>query len=302
MNRFKVLFAFACLCLLSLTPGFSQSRRAAYDSLIVGDRITPAVSSVMMPRSYTEIILNNSLLTANQFYASNGDVYAFPGGGKRDSYFFNTLQVTRGLSSSGRLNMGIDISYRTGRTDSDPESSPSKVFGNNSDGLVKYERALTSVGLRARYVPFAKLRNLVVQHTFFIPVSAGSQESTFLGDSRYALSSQLLYNHFVGRKMFLFGQLDLFVRLKEGVQETDYTVPLNIFAAYLASKQFLPFVQVGTSRSWFEGFTASSYTFGADVQYQFTSMFNVNFFYNDVFAGKNYSDWRSFNLGVRGVF
>jgi hypothetical protein len=176
------------------------------------------------------------------------------------------------------------------------------VFGSNSDGLVKYERALTSIGLRTRYIPFAKIRNLVVQHTFFIPVSAGSQESTFLGDSRYALNSQLLYNHFIGRKTFLFGQLDVFVRLEEGVQKTDYTVPLNLFAAYLATEHFIPFVQIGTSRSWFEGLTASSYTYGAGIQYQFTTMFNINLFYNNVFAGKNYSDWTSLNLGVRGVF
>lgn len=303
MNHLKVVVALVYLCLLSeLTPALAQSRRSIYDSLIVGDRITPAVSSVMMPKGYLEVILNNSLLTANQFFASDGDQYSFPGGGKRDSYFFNTLQLTRGLSSSGRFNAGIDISYRTGRTDSDPESSPTKVLGNSSDGLIRYERAFTSIGVRTRYIPFANIRNLVVQHTFYIPISGGSQESTFLGDSRYALNSQLLFNQFIGRKTFLLSQLDFFVRLEEGMQKTDYTVPLNIFAAYLVTKSILPFVQLGASRSWFEGFTTASYTYGAGLQYQFTTMFNINFFYNDVFAGKNYSDWKGFNLGVRGVF
>jgi hypothetical protein len=303
MKRLTVAVALAWFCLLSqLTPSFAQSRRSMYDSLIVGDRITPAVSSVMMPKSYTEVIINNSLLTSNQFFASDANLYSFPGGGKRDSYFFNSLQITRGLSGSGRFNAGIDISYRTARTDSDPKSSPTKVFGSSSNGLIRYERAFTSVGLRTRYIPFAKVRNLVVQHTFYIPISAGSQESTFLGDSRYALNSQLLYNQLLGRKTFLFGQLDLLVRLKQGLQQTDYTVPVNIFAAYLLSKHILPFVQLGTSRSWLEGFSTTSYTYGAGIQYQFTTMFSVNFFYNDVFAGKNYSDWQNFNLAVRGVF
>jgi len=299
----KVIFAFVCLCLIGeFTPALAQSRRAAYDSLIVGDRITPAVSSVMMPKSYTEVILSNSLLTSNQFFASDGSLYSFPGGGQRDSYFFNTLQVTHGLSPSGRFNAGIDLSYRTGRIDSDPESSPMKVFGSSSDGLIQYERAFTSVGLRARYIPFAKIRSLVIQHTFYIPINGGGQESIFLGDSRYALNSQLLFNKFLGRKTFLFGQLDLYVRFKDALYKTDYTVPLNIFGGYLVTKHILPFVQLGTSRTWLEGFNTSSYTYGAGVQYQFTSMFNINFFYNDVFAGKNYSDWQTFNLGVRGVF
>jgi hypothetical protein len=299
----KVVLAFVCLCLISEhTPALAQSRRAAYDSLIVGDRITPAVSSVMLPTGYTEVIVNNLLLTSNQFFASDRNLYSFPGGGKRDSYFFNTLQVTHGLSSSGRFNAGVDLSYRTGRIDRDPESSPTKVLGSSSYGLIQYERAFTSVGLRARYIPFAKIRSLVVQHTFYIPISRGSQESTFLGDSRYALNSQLLFNQFLGRKTFLFGQLDLYVRLKDDFQETDYTIPLNLFAGYLVSKHFLPFVQLGTSRTWLEGFNTSSYTYGAGLQYQFTTMFNINVFYNDVFSGKNYSDWKSFNLGIRGVF
>jgi hypothetical protein len=295
----KSIFISALLLLYAFTAVLAQSRRATYDSLIVGDRITPAVSAVMMPKSYTEVILNNSLLTANTFFDSNGDEYSL---GRRSSYFFNTLQITHGMSSSGRFNVGIDVSYRTGRSDSDPESSPMKVLGNSSEGLITYERAFTSVGLRARYIPFAKIPNLVVQHTFYIPISAGSQESTFLGDSRYALNTQLLYNQLLGRKMFLFGQLDLFVRLKEGSQETDYTVPLNIFASYLLTRHLFPFVQLGMSRSWFENVDAASYTYGAGLQYQFTTMFNINFFYNDVFAGKNSSEWQTLNLTVRAVF
>jgi len=295
----KPIFIAALLLLCALTTALAQSRRSTYDSLIVGDRITPAVSSVMMPKSYTEVILYNSLLTTNKFFDSDGDLKSFPG---RSSYFFNTLQITHGISSSGRFNVGIDISYRTGRSDSDPESSPMKVFGNSSDGLINYERAFTSIGLRARYVPFAKIPNLVVQHTFYVPISAESQESNFLGDGRYALNSQLLYNQLLGRKMFLFGQLDLFVRLKEGNQETDYTVPLNIFATYLLTKNLFPFVQLGTSRSWTADLTTASYTYGAGVQYQFTTMFNINFFYSDVFAGKTYSQWKTFNLGIRRVF
>src|SRR5689334_13335706 len=146
----KLVFISALLISCVATTVHAQSRRSRYDSLLVGDRITPAVSSVMMPKSYTEVILYNSLLTANKFFSSNGDLFSFPGSGRRDSYFFNTLQITHGISSSGRFNIGIDLSYRTGRRDADPNSSPAKVFGNSIDGLINYERAFTSVGLRAR--------------------------------------------------------------------------------------------------------------------------------------------------------
>src|SRR5690349_12875018 len=104
MHKLVLISALLVLCAATVS---AQSRRAKYDSLIVGDRITPAVSSVMMPKGYTEVILYNTLLTANQFFGSNGDIFSFPGTGKRDTYFFNTLQVTRGISSSGRFNVGI---------------------------------------------------------------------------------------------------------------------------------------------------------------------------------------------------
>lgn len=170
MNNKRLLY----LCILAATTLGSQVhaqsiRRQKYDSLVVGDRITPAVSSVMMPKSYTEVILSNSLLTTNAYY--NDDRNRIDAD-ERYTYLINTLQVTHGISASGRLNLGLDLSYRTGRADADPDSSPLAVFGNSSEGLIQYERAFTSVGIRARYVP-ARNRNFVIQHVFSIPVGSG---------------------------------------------------------------------------------------------------------------------------------
>ena len=90
--------------------------------------------------------------------------------------------------------------------DGDPESSPFKVFSSESDGLIDYQRAFTSVGIRARYVP-TRNRNFVIQQAFIVPI-ASSEEGAFLGDNRYALNNQFLYTQLLGRKFFLFGQLD----------------------------------------------------------------------------------------------
>ncbi len=298
----RSLFITCFLTVYFFTNTHAQSRRQKYDSLLVGDRITPAVSSVMMPKSYTEVIIYSSLLTANMGCETNGDPAPLYGRG-RDAFLFNTLQVTHGLSGSGRFNAGLDLSYRIGRTDVDPQSTPTKVFGNDNKGMINYDRAFTSVGLRARYVPFAKVPNLIVQHTFTIPIGKGSDESRFLGEGRYAVNSQLLYNQLLGRKFFLFGQTGLYVRLKENNdRDTDYTVPVNIFATYLLSKHVFPFVQIGMNNTWFRYFTSTSYNYGVGLQYQITSMHTINFFYNDTFAGKFTNRWKTFNLGLRAVF
>lgn len=272
-----------------------SARRSLYDSLLVGDRITPAVSSVLMPKTYTEIILVNSLLTTNLIYNSNGESINL---NSRFTYLINTLQVTHGLSASGRFNIGLDLSYRTGRADADRESSPLKVLGNNSEGLVEYQRSLTSIGFRARYVP-TRNRNFVIQNTFYVPIGSSSDVS-FLGDNRYAFNTQFLYTQLLGRKVFLFGQADILIRFKDDQNDTDYTMPINAYCTYLVNRHFFPFIQLGMVNSWSD-VTRQSFSFGGGLQYQFNTMFNINAFYSDVFAGKSSNHWNSYNLGIRVV-
>jgi hypothetical protein len=295
LNR-KLLLLIAVLLLVVATSLAQTQRKHMYDSLLVGDRITPAVSSVMMPKSYTEIILSNSLLSTNSVFSANGESINL---NNRFSYLINTLQVTHGVTSSGRFNVGLDLSYRTGRADADPESSPMKVFGNSSTGLIEYGRALTSVGIRARYVP-TRNRNFVIQHTFLVPIGSSNTVGEFLGDNRYALNTQFLYTQLLGRKVFLFGQTDVFIRLKDDQHDTDFTVPVNVYCTYLVNRHLFPFVQLGMVNSW-DTVTRQSFSYGAGLQYQFNTMFNINAFFNDVFAGKNSNRWNMYNLGIRVV-
>jgi hypothetical protein len=285
------------IVLLVIGTSYAQSkRRSLYDSLLVGDRITPAVSSVMMPKSYTEIILSNSLLTTNALYNSEGESLNLS---SRYTYLINTLQVTHGVSSSGRFNVGLDLSYRTGRSDADPESSPTKIFGNSSEGLIDYERSFTSIGFRARYVP-TRNQNFVIQNIFYVPISSSDAEGNFLGDNRYAFNTQFLYTQLIGRKFFLFGQTDAMIRFKDDQNDTDFSVPMNVFFTYLVNRHLFPFVQLGMVNSWGE-VTRQSFSYGVGLQYQFTTMFNINAFYNDVFAGKSSNQWNGYNLGIRVV-
>ena len=276
-----------------------SKRRQVYDSMLVGDRITPAVSSVMMPKTYTEVIVNSSMVSSNSYFDSNRDKIGL---NSRSTWSNTILQVTHGISSSGRFNVGLDLAYRIRRQDGDPESSPFKVFSNESDGLIQYERAFTSLGVRARYVP-TRNRNFVIQQSFIVPI-ASSAEGAFLGDNRYALNNQFLYTQLLGRKFFLFGQLDVLIRFKQDENNSDYTVPLNIFASYLLNNHIFPFVQLGMVNVWGEDLVdpGQSFSYGFGLQYQFNTMFNINAFYSDAFSGKSIYQFRTLNLGVRVVF
>jgi hypothetical protein len=220
-----------------------------------------------------------------------------------ERYILMYLQVTHGISASGRLNVGLDLSYRTGRADADPDSSPLAVFGNSSEGLIQYERAFTSFGIRARYVP-TRNRNFVIQHVFSIPISSSGEASEFLGDNRYALNTQFLYTQLLGKKLFLFGQADIYVRFEDDQMDTDFTNPIALFLTYLVNDHLFPFVQVGMTNAWDNDFELlrQSFTYGLGLQYQFNTMFNINAFYNDVFAGKTTYRFNAYNLGIRVVF
>ena len=286
---------------VSLNCANGQStRREYYDSSLVGDQITPAVSSVMMPKTFVEIILNNSLLSTNSYFKSNRESLNV---NTRSTYLINTLQLTYGVTRSGRFNAGLDVSYRTARIDGDPESSALKVFGNDSDGLIDYARGITSMGLRARYA-VTENKSFVIQHVFTIPFNASSDDNALLGDNRFALNTQLLYNKLLGRKVFLFGQADLIVRFKNDEANADFTNPLNLFVSYLITRHAFPFIQVGMLNVWDKDFDhlSQSFNYGVGFQYQFNTMFTINAFYNDVFAGKDAYRWRGFNLGIRKVF
>jgi hypothetical protein len=267
--------------------------------MLVGDQITPAVSSVMMPKTYTEVLLSNALLTSNSYFSSGRAPIDL---NQRNTYLFNVLQITHGLSKSSRFNVGIDLTYRSGRADSDPDSSPLKIFGSSSKGLIDYERGLTSLGFRARYVP-TRNRNFVIQQIFSVPFSTTSDDNVFLGDSRYAFNTQFLYTQLLGRKFFLFGQADALIRFAEGDEETDYTNPIYLFVTYLLNRHLFPFALLGVTNAWDSGFSLvrQSFNYGIGLQYQVHTMFNINFFYSDIFAGKNVSRWGTLNLGVRVV-
>ena len=300
MMRIQKWFLLTLAFLCSLEGGLAQSRRkTVYDSTLVGDRITPAVSSVMMPKTYTEILLSNALTSSNDYFLSNRSNLAL---NERNTYLINTLQITHGISASGRFNIGLDISYRTARSDADRKSSPLKVFGNDGESLQRYARGFTSLGLRARYAVTSK-RNFVIQQTFYIPFQESTPDTRFLGDLRYALNTQFLYNQLIGRKVFLFTQADIFIQFKTDDTAAYYSVPFNIYGSYLLTKSLFPFVQIGMTNTLQDGdLVTQSFSYGMGLQYQFSTMFTINAFYNDTFAGKSYADWNAYSLGVRAVF
>src|SRR5215204_4910896 len=85
-----LLFSLAITC-----DAIAQmTRKEVYNSSLVGDHITPAVSSVMMPKSYTEVILNSSMVSTNTYFDADRNKMDMT---FRSTTSITTLQVTHGI-------------------------------------------------------------------------------------------------------------------------------------------------------------------------------------------------------------
>jgi len=277
----------------------SSTRLKRLENAIYGNLLSPSVSSLTLPKGFVEVNIFNSLLsTGSGFDENKKNKDAF----SRSTYYYGLIQLTYGLSR--KFNIGMDVTYTAARSDFNLQSSPLKVFGSSDTDLFQQEKALSSIGLRARYLP-TNNNKLVFQTSVIFPV-APEKVANFLGQNRVSLNHQLLYNIQLGRKMNIFTQLGFNYLIKKNDTYLGLlSVPANVYFGYLIGNKFLPFIMLGHSRNFgktfnkdFEQLSHSS-LYGIGAQYQFSLRFSLNAFYTNVFEGKNSPLWQNYNFGAR---
>src|SRR6185437_6286184 len=82
--------------------------------------LVPAVSSIMVNNRQLEINFFNSMISAYKYRDENGDLTSI---NFRQTYFYNTIQLTYGVSKNARFNVGMDVNSVFGRIDQDVNSS-----------------------------------------------------------------------------------------------------------------------------------------------------------------------------------
>nr|WP_294875848.1 hypothetical protein [uncultured Pedobacter sp.] len=260
----------------------------------------PAVSSVLIKEGEWEFNLFSSLNSANRYRDNEGELLDLS---VRQSYLFNTLQVTYGISKKSRVNVGLDINTIMGRIDQDRNSSIFRVFDPNVSGRSQYASAISGIGPRVRWRPFSKNYNLTLQSSLIFGLSIKDSKTNVLGLNQSYFATQLLYNTPVTKYLSIFSQLGLQYAFKKGDAVATFYSPLAVYVSYFIPRKTVPFVLINYVPG-FEKNNKWSYSryfcqAGAGIQYQIYKNLLINSYYAANIAGKNYAVFNNYNVNIR---
>ncbi len=308
MLRVRIISLVCGLILIAASlPSFAQKRPRwkAYDSIYYENLFLPNFSNLLMPKGYMEVILNNSLLTSNQAWVSDSSPKVDLA--ERLSYNYTTLIANMGTANDYRFNAGVELHYGIGYIDSDPNSSALNIYKSPGPGFVQRTRSFTSVGPRIKWRPFKKNLHFVYISTLQLPLS-DPVKTSLLSAGTVQWGNQFLYSFTVGKRLAFFAQEDFYITFRKN--SDTHNIYYNAITGYgyiLVTNHFFPFVSVG----YLAGYGSDGTNFktqyqalpiGGGIQYQFSLRFTMNVSYNQYAWGRNYSDWRTISLGLRGVF
>lgn len=291
-------FLLFCPYWLLLTNCLAQeSRRERLDSLYAIPFQSPTVTAIVLPKGYLEFNNTASLQTAKRLF--NGEV-RLEDLNARVSTFSDLLQITYGISPTGRFNLGMDFQYNRFRVDLDPASSPWKVFGG--DSALSQNGALSTVGVRFRWKPKGLLnaRQFVVQGFLYQPVYKPRESQT-------SLRLQAVYVFDLGPYLYLYAQAGVGYALPKNRISGSLSVPVTAVWQY----QLQPTISLlgvithttafGKSGEEALRLTAFGTQLGGGLQVQPSLRIGINVFYTRYLLGKNTGVYDTITLGVRSI-
>ena len=272
------------------------------DSFRISNPFIPAVSSVMIKHRQIELNYFASLASANRYRDIGGNLQDI---NARQTYLYNTLQITYGISKDVRFNIGLDVNAAMGRIDEDPNSSVFKVFDESVTGNSRHAGAITSFAPRIRWMPFKNNYRFTIQSSVILPMPVNDAKQQVLGHSQIYFLSQFLYNLPLSERLYLFSQLSLQYGFKRANVPAVFYSPLSVYLSYYIPKKLILFglmnyVPIFTKESkW----TYSRYTVqaGGGIQYQVSKQILLNAYYATDLKGKNYPNMGSYTISFRFI-
>ncbi len=264
----------------------------------------------LLARGKMDFTLFNSLYTESKNNWLGQDYTGY-----RTSFFTHLLQITLGTTKNKRVNLGIDLSFRSsGRSSNSTFSGVSQAlaYKNNDSSRV----GLTSAGFRVKVQPFKNVNNFTFQSTLSIPTIEHPEglytpeRSLFWADwNRITFWNQFFYTKNFG-KFQLFTELDLLFRFKSNKEQIGMLdLPASAFLSYFPTPKITVYamtqhvhrytndIDPGNSNDWLvpSNYTAS----GLGFKYQIMKKMNLELLYTNFWRGRNSGLGNTFNLGIK---
>lgn len=231
--------------------------------------------------------------------------------GNRETFNTHLIQMTYGVSKSKRVNIGLDINFKSSGSSTDSTvSGIATAFDYKNTSTTRV--GITSVGLRLKLQPFKKVSNFTMQSTLLAPTikfAEGNSDLYWADWERLTWWDQFFYTKTFG-KFQLFTELDLLFRFKiYDNQISMLDIPMSAFLSYFptnkitiyAMSQHVPRItnQKLISNDWVipSNYTAS----GLGFKYQFNRGLNLELLYSNFWRGTNSGLGSTFNIGIKYI-
>jgi len=255
--------------------------------------------SALLKPGQIEVKLFNNLYTDKASFDENGDIRE---SSRRQNYFSSFLQTSYGLAP--KLNIGIDVIFKSVSLDDDVTSSPFALFAFQNTSNTR--TAISYIGPKIKFSPFKKLSGLSVQSTFFIPLASDQQglfnDKPYLSFDGYQWWVQLFYDQKLSDKFRAFFELDAISYIDRAFEQKNSSLdtPVKGFLSYFLTPKTTLYLLTEWAPTWGEGGIPSYYSqVGVGGKYQLTSNLEIELLYTDFPLGKNKGAGTTYNLGFR---
>ena len=300
-----ILFAGVLAALSSQAQEIDQDKllhmRDSLDNLLV---INPTASAILVKKRELELYSFNSFLTSTQFNDKTGSNANLAG----KALLFNSLfQINYGLFRNRRVNLGVDVNFRSYRYDIDKSSKVFSLFQNHDGNST----AVSYVGPRIRVQPFRRVHNFTYQSYVWLPVGP-KETQVALGSSKVNWGNTFFFYKYFTDKLGFFSQLNFALAFpsanSESGAKTEFYLPVSVSLSYVVTRKDLLF---GTlSYSWTnvdiskisEGADSDFVQYGLGYQHIFSRRFFANASYTGTLMARNYGKWSGANVCLRYVF
>lgn len=302
-GRSCVLFTAMVLTVLVTMPVRSVSAQTDRDTGL--QTYTP--SFLLKPGAFQFKLFNN-LYTQTAFF---DDDLKQISESRRVTYFTVTSELYYGIHP--RVNLGVDLTLKSVRIDTDKSSSPLAVF-QFSGGTIG-RTAITSFAPKIKFLPFIAVPNLSFQSTFVIP-TAGDPEGRFnnrpfLEFNDWQWWNQVFYDHRLSEGSLIFVETGVLFRFDSNPQKPNHEVntPLKAFVNYYPNNRWTLYLPIDFTPSWGKQgpggshFDVESFWIqtGFGTKFQVQPNLELEFLYTNFIVGRNEGAGQTFNVGLRVV-
>ena len=286
-RKTQLLWTFCLLSQFALAQSsFYNANAENVDTLPVFP-VFSGLSPFLVQAGQLELLFYNALSTQKNKAAL--------GGISRGTALQHILQVTYGVSESGRFNLGLDVHYLHYRFDADSEHSALRVLAKtasdtivtdstNRDVLALGFHTLSRVGLRFRWVPSQNLPELTLQGGLLFPASYQTPATKrALNIARTQLWLQGNFYQILGEGLYGFAGAGAYLSLPSETQHQTTLTPIaNVVVAKEISDLFIVFAQTAFNASFNKQYKAGlqntnlQWLYGLGAQLQLSNHFSIS--------------------------